>query len=250
MVRSAWPTVQSILTRDQRIGSCRQEQGNYPQSVRDAYRESLQEIDTLLIEMTRLVGRAMSLATRALLDGDLSSAEQVISEDARLDAINDEIDDRATQLVALQQPVAGELRRLLSALRIASSLERMGDLATHLAKTTRLRYPDSVVPVELRGVISDMGAVAQRIVHQTGAAMASHSIELAQRAVVTDEEMDRLHREMFNIMLSPAWTHGVEAAVDLTLVSRFYERFADHAVTINKRIMHIVTGEPYSRSST
>jgi len=218
--------------------------------VREAYRESVQEIDTLLIEMTRLVGRAMSRATQALLDADLDAAEQVISEDVRLDEINTQIDERATQIVALQQPVAGELRRLLSALRIASSLERMGDLATHLAKTTRLRYPNTVVPVELRGVISDMGAVAQRIVHQTGAAMASHSIEQAERAVSTDEDMDRLHREMFNIMLSPAWTHGVEAAIDLTLVSRFYERFADHAVTINKRIVHIVTGEPYERTSS
>ena len=80
-----------------------------------------------------------------------------------------------------------------------------------------------------------------------GAAMASHSIEQAERAMSTDEEMDRLHREMFNIMLSPAWSHGVEAAIDLTLVSRFYERFADHAVTINKRIMHVVTGVPYDR---
>ena len=141
--------------------------------MREAYRESVQEIDTLLIEMTRLVGRAMSRATQALLDADLDAAEQVISEDVRLDEINTQIDERATQIVALQQPVAGELRRLLSALRIASSLERMGDLATHLAKTTRLRYPNTVVPVELRGVISDMGAVAQRIVHQTGAAMAS-----------------------------------------------------------------------------
>lgn len=216
--------------------------------MREAYRESVQEIDTLLIEMTRLVGRAMSRATQALLDADLDTAERVISDDARLDEINTQIDERATQIVALQQPVAGELRRLLSALRIASSLERMGDLATHLAKTTRLRYPSTVVPVELRGVISDMGAVAQRIVHQTGAAMASHSIEQAERAMSTDEEMDRLHREMFAIMLSPAWTHGVEAAVDLTLVSRFYERFADHAVTINKRIVHIVTGEPYERA--
>lgn len=218
--------------------------------MREAYRESVQEIDTLLIEMTRLVGRAMSRATQALLDADLDAAEQVISEDVRLDEINTQIDERATQIVALQQPVAGELRRLLSALRIASSLERMGDLATHLAKTTRLRYPSTVVPVELRGVISDMGAVAQRIVHQTGAAMASHSIEQAERAVSTDEDMDRLHREMFNIMLSPAWTHGVEAAIDLTLVSRFYERFADHAVTINKRIVHIVTGEPYERTTS
>lgn len=214
--------------------------------MREAYRESIQEIDTQLVEMTRLVGRAMSHATQALLDADLIAAESVIAEDARLDRLNSSIDERATQLVALQQPVAGELRRLLSALRIASSLERMGDLAVHVAKTTRLRYPSSVVPVELRGVIADMGAVAQRIVHQTGAAMASHNVEQAERAVTTDEEMDRLHREMFNIMLSPAWTHGVEAAVDLTLVSRFYERFADHAVTINKRIMHIVTGEPYA----
>ena len=213
--------------------------------MREAYHESLEEIDTQLVEMTRLVGRSMSRATQALLDGDLTVAEEVIAEDALLDAVNLEIDERATQLVALQQPVAGELRRLLSGLRIASSLERMGDLAVHIAKTTRLRYPASVVPVELRGVISDMGAVAQRIVHQTGAAMAARSVEQAARAVSTDEEMNRLHREMFNIMLSPSWAHGVEAAVDLTLVSRFYERFADHAVTINKRIVHIVTGEPY-----
>lgn len=203
-----------------------------------------------MIEMTRLVGRAMSHATQALLDADLQSAEKVIAEDEHLDAINAEVDERAFQLVALQQPVAGELRRLLSALRISSSLERMGDLAVHVAKTTRLRYPDSVAPVELRGVISDMGAVAQRIVHQTGAAMSSHSLEQAQRAVETDVQMDRLHREMFNIMLSPTWTHGVEAAVDMTLVSRFYERFADHAVTVNKRIVHVVTGEPYVGGKT
>lgn len=213
--------------------------------MREAYHESLHEIDTLLIEMTRLVGRAMNHATQALLDGDLNEAEKVIAEDTRLDTIRADIDERATQLVALQQPVASELRRLLSALRIASSLERMGDLAVHVAKTTRLRYPDSVVPVELRGVAADMGAVAQRIVHQTGAAMAAQSVEQAQRAMATDDEMNRLHREMFNIMLSPAWSHGVEAAIDLTLVSRFYERFADHAVTINKRIVHVVTGEAY-----
>lgn len=218
--------------------------------MRESYHESLHEIDTLMIEMTRLVGRAMSHATQALLDADLQSAEKVIAEDEHLDAINAEVDERAFQLVALQQPVAGELRRLLSALRISSSLERMGDLAVHVAKTTRLRYPDSVVPVELRGVISDMGAVAQRIVHQTGAAMSSHSLEQAQRAVETDVQMDRLHREMFNIMLSPTWTHGVEAAVDMTLVSRFYERFADHAVTVNKRIVHVVTGEPYVGGKT
>lgn len=217
----------------------------YCGAMRQAYRDSLREIDTQLVEMTRLVGRAMNKATQALLDGDLMVAEEVIAEDNILDTIYLDLDERATQIVALQQPVATELRRLLSGLRIASSLERMGDLAVHIAKTTRLRYPDSVVPVELRGVISDMGAVAQRIVHQTGAAMASHSVEQAERAVSTDDQMNRLHREMFNIMLSPAWTHGVEAAIDLTLVSRFYERFADHAVTINKRIVHIVTGEPY-----
>lgn len=213
--------------------------------MREAYHESLNEIDTQLVEMTRLVSRSMNRATQALLDADLAVAEEVIAEDSLLDAINYEIDERATQLVALQQPVATELRQLLSALRIASSLERMGDLATHIAKTTRLRYPSSVVPVELRGVIADMGAVAQRIVHQTGAALASRSVDQATHAVSMDEEMNRLHREMFNILLSPAWSHGVEAAIDLTLVSRFYERFADHAVTINKRIVHVVTGEPY-----
>jgi phosphate transport system protein len=142
--------------------------------------------------------------------------------------------------------VATDLRITMSGLRISSSLERMGDLAAHVAKQARLRYPAPAVPVELAGTFAQMGAVAQAIVTKTGAVISTKDIGLAADIRAHDDEMDRLHRELFTIVLSPSWSHGVEAAIDVTLLSRYYERYGDHAVTIARRIIHIVTGEPYA----
>jgi len=195
--------------------------------------------------MTRLVDTAMLRATTAILDADLAVAESVIQGDVEIDAVSADLEERSLQLVALQAPVATDLRVLLSGLRISASLERMGDLATHVAKAARLRYPASAVPPEARGTIVAMGDVAERIVRSTGEVLAAHDVPAAINLAVIDDEMDQLHRELFAMVLSPSWDHGVEAAIDLTLVSRYYERFADHAVTIGKRVVHIVTGEPY-----
>ena len=214
--------------------------------MRSAYHDEIDHFDHTLVTMTELVNDAMIRATNALLDADLAGAETVIANDEAIDAVAQDLEDRALQMVALQAPVATDLRILLSGLRIAASLERMGDLAVHVAKAARLRYPASAVPAELRDVIFAMGEVAERIVQRTGAVLENRDINEARALSLIDDEMDRLHRQLFNAVLSDDWTHGVEAAIDVTLVSRYYERFADHAVTIGKRVIHIVTGEPYS----
>ena len=122
----------------------------------------------------------------------------------------------------------------------------MGDLAAHIAKSARMRYPASAIPAQLRPTFQAMGAVAQNVVGKTGSVIATKDITMAADIARTDEEMDKLHRELFVTVLSPTWNFGVEAAVDVTLLSRFYERFADHAVTIAKRVVYVATGAPYS----
>ncbi|MEZ5186993.1 MAG: phosphate signaling complex protein PhoU [Candidatus Nanopelagicales bacterium] len=213
--------------------------------MRTVFHAQLSAIDAELVDMTQRVGSAMNRATQSLLTPDLSMAESVIAADSDIDELAARIEEEALALVAQQQPVAQDLRALLAALRISGSLERMGDLAVHVAKAARMRYPIPAVPLELRSVIVDMGSVAQRMVEQTGVAIAHRDVVTAAQLHAIDRDMDHLHREMFGIALSPAWTHGVEAAIDVTLISRYYERFADHAVTIGKRVIHVVTGEPY-----
>ncbi len=214
--------------------------------MREVFHEKLDRVSNDLVEMTNLVGSAMNRATQSLLDADLHLAESVIAGDSLIDDLAAQVEEDCFQVSARQQPVATDLRIVVAALRISASLERMGDLAAHIAKSARLRYPASAVPVELRPTFQAMGAVAQNVVAKTGAVIATKDVTLAGDVARTDEEMDRLHRELFNTVLSPNWSHGVEAAVDVTLLSRFYERFADHTVTIAKRVAYVATGEPYN----
>ena len=215
--------------------------------MRDDYTLQLESINTDLITMTDLVGKAMAAATEALLTDDLKLAEQVISRDEIINSINSSIEERSLQMVALQAPVATDLRMLMSAIRMASSLERMGDLASHIAKQVRLRFPNPSIPEELRDTFKEMGEAATRIVAETGKVIAQRDAGLADQITIYDDELDRLHRELFTVVLSDNWAHGVESAIDVTLLSRFYERFGDHAVTVARRVIHIVTGEPYTK---
>lgn len=214
--------------------------------MRDSYHEQLNAISEELVQMSILVGSAINRATQALLDADLQLAESVIEGDESVDALAAEVDDQCYDLAALQQPVATDLRIVMSGIRISMSMERMGDLAKHVAKQTRLRYPKSSVPNELRGTFAQMGALAEAIVNRTGSIISTKDFSLAADIQKYDDQMDELHRDLFRVVLSPGWPHGVEEAIDVTLLSRFYERFADHAVTITKRVIHIVTGEPYA----
>ena len=209
------------------------------------YSEELLSVNNDLVQMTRLVGSAMNQATRSLLDADLRVAEAVIDGDAEVDLLTGAVEERCFDLLAIQQPVGGDLRVVIGALRIAASLERMGDLAEHVAKQARMRYPRPAVPQELRGTFAVMGGLAEAIVSKTGAVIATKDVSRAADIAAHDQEMDRLHRELFTIVMSESWTHGVEAAIDVTLLSRYYERYADHAVSVTRRVVTIVTGEPY-----
>lgn len=217
--------------------------------MRETYHEKLDAISQELVQMTVLVGSAISKATRALLDADLQLAESVIEGDETVDMMAADIDEQCYELAALQQPVATDLRIVMTGIQISMSMERMGDLARHVARQTRLRYPKSSVPQELRGTFAQMGAVAEAIVGLTGSIISTKDVSLAIDIERSDDLMDELHASLFRRVLSESWPYGVEEAIDVTLLSRFYERFADHAVTIAKRVIHIVTGEPYAAVS-
>jgi phosphate transport system protein len=211
--------------------------------MRDLYHDELDDLGKTLIRMTQLVRIAMERATRALLDGDLSGAERVISDDPQIDALREDLEERTFQMIARQQPVATDLRLLVTTLHLSADLERMGDLARHIAKVARMRYPELAVPEEVRDVISQMGTVALSLVAKVADVIEGRDVALAQALEAEDDSMDALHRKLFTLLLSPNWTHGVESAIDMTLLGRYYERYADHAVSVAQRVVFIVTGE-------
>jgi len=211
--------------------------------MRNAFHDELDGIGTTLLQMTGLVKVAMNDATFALLTVDLNSAEKVIAADDVIDEIQHELDTRTINLMARQQPVASDLRTLVTSLRMSADLERMGDLAHHVAKQARMRYPNSAVPAELIPTITSMGLVADKLIDKLSSVMEHRDTVRALEIETDDDEMDKLHRELISVLLSKEWSHGVESAIDMTLLGRYYERFADHAVSIARRVYFLVTGE-------
>jgi phosphate transport system protein len=211
--------------------------------MRDAYYDQLDAVIDELVTMTHEVGTAVGQATRALLEADAEIAEQVISHDAHIDSERDRIEELSFELLALQQPVAGDLRMLVAALRMVSDLERMGDLSVHVAKIARLRVPDVAIPNEMLPTIKRMAEVAEEMVRQVESVIADRDIEAAVALERCDEEMDQLRSSSFRQMLSDDWAHGVEPAVDIALLGRYYERIADHAVSLARRVVFLVTGQ-------
>lgn len=211
--------------------------------MRDLYHDELDGIGESLVTMTHMVTTAMERASRALLECDLGLAEQVISDDAAVDALRTDLEERTFGLLVRQQPVAGDLRLLVTGLHINSDLERMGDLALHVAKLTRLRYPDTAVPAELREVIEAMTEAAMSQVAKLALLLDGREVGLAREIELGDDSMDALHRRLYSLLLTPAWPYGTEAAIDMTLLGRYFERFADHAVSVARRVVFVVTGE-------
>jgi phosphate transport system protein len=212
-------------------------------AMRDAYFDQLDSIIDNLVVMTHDVQTAVRRATQALLTADAEVAEQVITADAAIDAERENIEARSFELLALQQPVAGELRMLVATLRMVADLERMGDLSVHVAKVARLRVPQVAIPDELVPTIERMAEVAERMVGQAAGIIAERDVEGAFALEAMDEEMDQLRRSSFQMMLGDDWQHGVEPAVDIALLGRYYERIADHAVSLARRVVYLVTGE-------
>jgi phosphate transport system protein len=211
--------------------------------MRNAFHDELDGIGTTLLQMAGLAKVAMNDATSALLTVDLAMAEKVIAADNVIDDIQHELDARTINLIARQQPVANDLRTLVTSLRMSADLERMGDLAHHVAKQARMRYPNSAVPAELVPTITAMGLVADKIIDKLSSVMEHRDTVRALEIETDDDEMDKLHRDLISVLLSKDWSHGVETAIDMTLLGRYYERFADHAVSIARRVYFSVTGE-------
>lgn len=210
--------------------------------MRDAFHDDLDAIGQSLVEMSQLVSVAMLQSTKALLEADLTLAEKVISEDEQIDNLHHDLDSRTLNLLARQQPVAGDLRTLVTSIRMSSDLERMGDLAHHIAKLARMRFPACAVPPELVFIIQEMGDVAQKIIKKTTEIITSHDTLAAVELEKDDDDMDKLHRKLFEILLDDNWSHGIETAIDMTLLGRYYERCADHAVSVARRVYFLVTG--------
>jgi phosphate transport system protein len=216
--------------------------------MRDAFHEELDAIQATLVTMGEMVSTAMSRSSEALLNADVKLAEQVISEDEKLDTIQHDLEARAINLMARQQPVAQDLRILVTSLRMSADLERMGDLCHHIAKLARMRYPEVAVPAELIKTIESMGTTAVKIIEKSTHVVKTQDLQAAIELETDDDEMDTLHRALFVALLDDSWSHGIETAIDMTLLGRYYERCADHAVSIARRVYFLVKGEYASES--
>lgn len=211
--------------------------------IRSVFQDELDSVSQSLVDLTDMVSTSMSKATSAILNCDLKLAEEIIANDEKIDEYQHEIDNRIIDIIARQQPVASDLRALVTALRMGSDLERMGDLAHHVAKLARLRHPACAIPPELVGIVTEKGRVAVALTNKTGVVIATRNTEMALEVEKDDDEMDALHRQLISHLIEPHWQHGIETAIDLTLLGRYYERYADHAVSIARRVYFLVTGK-------
>jgi len=211
--------------------------------IRSVFQDELDGVSQSLVDLTDMVAVSISKATESILNCDLKLAEEVIASDDTIDEFQHALDARIIDIIARQQPVASDLRALVTALRMSADLERMGDMSHHVAKITRLRHPDAAIPSELIASFKQMGEAAEKIARKTGSVIASRDTEVALQVEKDDDEMDKLHRLLIGTLVDPNWKHGVESAIDLTLLGRYYERFADHAVSVSRRVYYLVTGK-------
>jgi len=211
--------------------------------MREAYHVELEDLAANLADMSLQAAAAMQKATQALLEADLSLAEQVIGDDQKIDDARAENEEKAYALLALQAPVATDLRTVLAVIHAAESLERMGDLALHVAKAARRRHPHATLPDQVRKYFAEMGELDVQLATKVAEIIKSRDVEAARALEDEDDRVDEIHRHLFSVIMDKEWEHGVAAAVDITLLGRFYERFADHAVSVGKRMVFVATGK-------
>ncbi len=154
-----------------------------------------------------------------------------------------ELDELAINILARQQPVARDLRIVVSALRISASLERMGDMSEHIAQLARYRFPDKVVPKSLRPTFTEMGQLDVEIARKLVELLKTEDVAIAEQIRNEDDRIDALHLSVFDKVLGETWKGQAVDTVDATLASRYHERFADHAVSIAKKVQYLATGD-------
>ena len=211
--------------------------------MREAFHDQLDSLFDDLAAIAEQVRLAVHDASRALLTSDAEVAQAVISADQEIDRATEKVEDSAFLLLSLQQPVAGDLRTVVAALRMVSELERMGDLSVHVAKIARLRVPEIAVPAPARPTVLRMATVAEEMVSRLTRIIGERDVDAAEELELMDDEMDQLRVTTFSQLLAGEWHHGIESAVDIALLGRYYERIADHAVSVANRVVFVVTGQ-------
>ena len=205
--------------------------------------QQLAELSELLGRMCTAAADALNRATAALLESRERLAVQVVSGDEAIDALRAQVEDIACDALLFHNPVAGDLRSVVSAIRSAGDIERMGDLALHVAEVVRMRSPRPALPTEVRPAFAQMGEVAVQLALKAAEVARTRNVILAAELDADDDAMDVLHREMMEVLMNERWPHGVRSAVDVTLLARYYERFADHAVVVARETVYAVTGQ-------
>lgn len=211
--------------------------------MRAIFDQELEQVGNDLLQMAKHVADAIKNASQALTTGDLELAQRVIEADAKVDELERTLDERCIMLLARQQPVATDLRIIVSSLRMSSSIERMGDLARHIGQVVRLRYPEAAIPDAAKPVFADLAAAAIKVANDIVELLETHDLQLAAAVERDDDVLDALHTETFKITLADSWRGSVAQTVDVTLLARFFERFGDHAVSVARRITYLVTGD-------
>ncbi|BCJ53850.1 phosphate transport system regulatory protein PhoU [Actinoplanes sp. NBRC 14428] len=217
------------------------------ENMREEFQADLNEVSRLLVTMAEAVRAALRKATTALLTADREAAESVVARDAEVDEIYRQVETKVADTIARQAPVASDLRMVITALHISADLERMGDLAEHVAKTALRRHPSPAVPAELRPVFRQMAEVADRMADKITTVLASPNADLAAELEKDDDAMDDLERDLFKVLLHDDWPYGAETAIDGALLGRFYERYADHAVNSAEQMIYLITGHPVTQ---
>ncbi|MCA2213742.1 phosphate signaling complex protein PhoU [Jidongwangia harbinensis] len=212
--------------------------------MREEFQADLNEVSRLLVTMAESVRAAMRKATTALLTADIEAARAVMARDAEVDALYAQVETKVADTIARQAPVASDLRKVITALHISADLERMGDLAEHVAKTAQRRHPSPAVPAELRPVFREMADAGERMAEKIITLLARPDAGLAAELEKDDDAMDDLERDLFKVLLHDDWPYGAETAIDGALLGRFYERYADHAVNVGEQMIYLITGEP------
>jgi phosphate transport system protein len=223
--------------------------------MRVVFQQELKEVQDRLVAIAQGAASIMTKAGHAFLDSDVALADEALAlaeanEERALD-----LDELVIRILATQSPVARDLRILVSALRMSASLERMGSLAGHIAAIARYRYPGSAIPASLRDTFTEMARIDIELANKAVEVLRNTDLDLAREIQAQDESVDQLHRKVFDIVLNPSWSENAMYTVDVTLASRYFERFADHVVDISAKVSFLQTGEwteirePYGEGS-
>ncbi|MFJ3959046.1 phosphate signaling complex protein PhoU [Arthrobacter sp. NPDC090010] len=211
--------------------------------MRKVFQDELAQVGEELVEISKLVASAIENASTAFESADVDLAQDVIAADARIDFLQNALDERAIDILALQGPVASDLRMIVSSLRMSASLERMGDLARHIAQLTRLRYPSQVIPAPLADTFRKFAELDVQIARKVAELLESRDLNVAREIVKLNLEVDELHAGVFKTVASGEWAESASTSVDVALASRYFERFADHGVSVARKVSYLVNGE-------